>query len=687
MRTTFRYRGETFFVPVIFLVVFAGASLFYIHERNSYDIQQFRTHATIITDDLWALNEAGARSYLQLAARANHYRTLSLTLDRGDLFLQVHSPPLQGLDALLHRLRLIWTKKLSTDVLYRGRLIGTLQGEQYVRIIYPLLNISLVLLFVMLLVLSLLRSLSYRKLLEQQVRERTRSYRESERRFHDLVNLLPEMVCETDSRGILSFANEITLKRFAIPPDEVNGRSYFDLVVDRQRRRLEDHFNRVLQGHDQGLTKFTARGSDDHHFPVLIRSAPIYRDSQVTGIRSIMIDITERQALEEQLRRDQKMKAIGAMAGGVAHDLNNILSGVINYPELILTRIDEDSGIRSYVEAIRSSGMRAAEVVADLLTVARGVAAGRTIASLNDLVREHLESPECQRLRSLYPDIAFTLDLDSGTANISCSAIHVKKCLMNLLLNGAEAIEDSGRITISTRQRERDGKRWSVLRVQDTGGGISSRDIEHIFEPFYTKKVMGRSGTGLGLSVVWNTMQDHGGEVRVRSDSTGTRFDLWFPATDREPETENPEKTVLGRVKGNGESILIIDDEMLQQDIALQLLGSLGYKVVMASSGEEAIRYLEKHPVDLLIIDMLMPPGMNGYQTYKKALEIRPDQKAVIASGFSKNRDVLACLELGAGAFIKKPYTMEQLAEIVYKVLYQQPASDTPSSSMEDLQN
>ncbi len=687
MRTTSLYRGEAFLVPVLFLVVFAGCSLFYIHRRDSDDIRQFRTHAAIITDDLWALNEAGARSYLQLAAQANHYRSLSLTLDRGDIFLEVHSPPLRGLDALLRRMHLIWTKTLSTDVFYKNRFIGTLHGEQYVRIVYPLLNIFLVLLLVTLLLLFLVRSLSYRRLLERRVRERTRSYRESERRFHDLVNLLPEMVCETDSSGRLTFANEITLKRFAIPPDHIGRRSYFDLVVASQRRDLEEHFARALQGRDQGLAKFTALGSEGNHFPVLIRSAPIYREEEVSGIRSIVIDITERQALEEQLRRDQKMKAIGAMAGGVAHDLNNILSGVINYPELILMQIGEDSAIRTYVEAIRSSGMRAAEVVADLLTVARGVAASRTVANLNDLVREHLESPESNRLRSLHPEITIGLDLAPETANIYCSTIHVKKCLMNLLLNAAEAIDGSGRITVSTRNREKGEATWSVLTVQDTGEGISSRDIQHIFEPFYTRKVMGRSGTGLGLSVVWNTMQDHGGEVQVRSDSGGTRFDLWFPSTDRKRETD-PSETVLGRVRGRGESILIVDDEMLQQDIALHLLSSLGYSVAMASSGEEAVRYLEKHTVDLLIIDMLMPPGMNGYQTYKKILEIHPNQKAVIASGFSKNRDVLATMELGAGGFIKKPYTMEQLAETVYNVLYRQPATGPSSPSpTEDLRN
>ena len=681
------HRGERFLVPVLFLLVFTGTALFYIHRRDTDDVRQFGTHAAIITDDLWALNEPGARSYLQLAAQANHYKTLSLTLDQGDTFLQVHSPPLRGLDALLQRLRLIWTKPLSTEIFYRGRFIGTLQGEKYVRVIYPLVNIFLALLALTLLALFLVRSLFDRKLLERQVRERTRSYQESERRFHDLVNLLPEMVCETDARGHLTFANEITLKRFAIPADAIGSRSWFDLIATDQQQEIKAHFKRVLEGDDQGLTKFIAHGSDGARFPVLIRAVPIYKDAMASGIRSVMIDITEQQAMEEQLRRDQKMKAIGAMAGGVAHDLNNILSGVINYPELILMQIDEASDIRTYVEAIRSSGLRAAEVVADLLTVARGVAAGRTVANLNKLVREHMESPEFRRLETLYPKVTVTTELDPDTANIVCSAMHVKKCLMNLLLNAAEAITGSGTITVLTRTRLQDGKRWSVLTVEDTGNGISPQDLDHIFEPFYTRKVMGRSGTGLGLAVVWNTMQDHGGAVRVRSDDTGSRFDLWFPATDREQETE-PQAELPIRVRGSGERILVIDDEMVQQDIALRTLRALGYRVAQVSSGEEAICYLQKQAVNLLIIDMLMPPGMNGYQTYKKALKINPNQKAVIVSGFSKNQDVLAALRLGAGAFLQKPYTMAQLAETVHEVLHRQAsAKPTSVSSPEGLRN
>jgi len=369
------------------------------------------------------------------------------------------------------------------------------------------------------------------------------------------------------------------------------------------------------------------------------------------------------------------MEVIGMMVGGVAHDLNNILSGVINYPELILMKLPDDSELRSQVNAMKNSGLRAAEVVADLLTVSRGVAAAKTVANLNTLIREYMESPEFLQLQSLFPKLSWKKELDPAVPNIFCSPVHVKKCLMNLITNAAEAIADSGRVTVTTSSLQVDEPgdhdefakqgTYTVVSVSDTGPGIAPRDLDHIFEPFYTKKVMGRSGTGLGLTVVWNTMQDHGGGLRVNNDENGTTFSLYFPSSAREIE-QAPAEAGVEQIKGKGEKILVIDDNPQQQDIALHLLTSLNYTVTVVSSGEEAVAYLRTRYVDLLILDMLMPPGIDGLQTYKQILAIHPKQRAVIASGFSESKNVKEALKLGTADFIKKPYTMEQLGRIVY---------------------
>ncbi|MDA3940194.1 MAG: response regulator [Spirochaetia bacterium] len=379
----------------------------------------------------------------------------------------------------------------------------------------------------------------------------------------------------------------------------------------------------------------------------------------------------EKVLLEQKLLRAQKMEAIGLMAGGVAHDLNNILSGIVGYPDLILMDIPKNSDIVPLVQAIKKSGLRAADVVSDLLTIAKGVASTRKPCTLNNLINQYINSPEFEKLKSQMGDIKLIQNLDKKLLNISCSEIHIKKCVMNLVMNAVESMENIGELTISTRNQYIDTPfsmgqyiekgEYAVLSVKDTGQGIQEEDKERIFDPFYTKKVMGMSGTGLGLSVVWNTVQDHHGGIIVTSSDKGTVFDLYFPV-DRTSTIEDYIFEDVGDIKGTGESVLIIDDESLQQEIASGMLNNLGYKTNYVSSGKEAIKWLETNSVDILLLDMIMPSGLSGFQTYKEIIKIYPDQKAIIASGYSQNNDVENTLKLGAGRFIKKPYTIDLLA-------------------------
>ncbi len=210
---------------------------------------------------------------------------------------------------------------------------------------------------------------------------------------------------------------------------------------------------------------------------------------------------------------------------------------------------------------------------------------------------------------------------------------------------------------------------YVVLSVSDTGSGIAQNDLEHVFEPFYSKKEMGRSGTGLGLAVVWNVLQDHNGGVNIETGKGGTVFNLYFPCTEQSSKTKNSEDTNDIHL-GNDQEILIIDDELQQRDIAFELLQSLGYRAVAVSSGEEGIEYLQENSVDLLLLDMgIVGSGLNGRETYERILRKNPEQKAIIMSGFSANDDVQRAIQLGAGGLINKPYTKEKLAEAVYREL------------------
>jgi CheY-like chemotaxis protein len=210
---------------------------------------------------------------------------------------------------------------------------------------------------------------------------------------------------------------------------------------------------------------------------------------------------------------------------------------------------------------------------------------------------------------------------------------------------------------------------YVLLRVQDKGIGISSEDLGRIFEPFYTKKVMGRSGTGLGMAVVWGTVQDHKGYIQVKSRlAEGTTFELFFPITRKDLSRKKPLHS-LDPYMGHQESVLVVDDIPEQRDISVRMLLRLGYQATAAASGEEAVEYLKNHKVDVLLLDMIMDPGMDGLETYKRVLALHPDQKAVLASGFSETERVHEAQKLGAGSYIKKPYTLEKLGEALKKEL------------------
>ena len=373
---------------------------------------------------------------------------------------------------------------------------------------------------------------------------------------------------------------------------------------------------------------------------------------------------------EEKLARAKKMEALGLLAGGVSHDLNNVLSGIVSYPELLLLDLPKDSKLRKPIETIQETGHRAAAIVRDLLTVARGVAITKEPLNLNAIVEDYLLSPEFEKLKRFHPTVTIETNLDTDLFNISGSDAHLRKVVMNLVSNASEAIEGSGNVIISTMNRYIDRAirdydevhvgEYAVLSVSDGGPGISPDDLERIFEPFYTKKVMGRSGTGLGLAVVWNVVQDLKGYLNVISDENGTTFELYFPIT-RDEVSDKALPIPIKDYKGDGETVLIVDDVESQREIVCEMLSTLGYKAKAVSSGEEAVEYLKEHTVDLILLDMIMDPGINGRETYERIIKIHPNQKAVIASGYAETDDVKETQRLGAGPYIKKPLTLEQI--------------------------
>jgi two-component system cell cycle sensor histidine kinase/response regulator CckA len=411
-----------------------------------------------------------------------------------------------------------------------------------------------------------------------------------------------------------------------------------------------------------------------------ILASPILGEGgKPVGILGVTRDITERNKLETQLLRAQKMEAIGTLAGGVAHDLNNILSAQVSYPDLILMDLPEDSPLREPILTIQKSGKKAASIVQDLLTLARRGVVATEIVNLNNIIDDYIKSPECEKLIEFHTGVKIYCNLEPCLLNIMGSSVHLSTTITNLISNAAEAMPGGGNISISTKNRYMDKPvrgyedvkegDYVILTVSDSGTGISSGDLEKIFEPFYTKKVMGRSGTGLGMAVVWGTVKDHKGYIEVQSTvKKGTTFNLFFPVT-RNEISEEQTAMQMEVYMGKGESILVVDDVEEQREIAFRILRKLSYSVTSVASGEEAVDYLKNNSTDLLVLDMIMDPGIDGLETYKKILELHPGQKAIIASGFSETDMVKDAQRLGAGKYIKKPYTLEKIGLAVKEEL------------------
>ncbi len=210
-----------------------------------------------------------------------------------------------------------------------------------------------------------------------------------------------------------------------------------------------------------------------------------------------------------------------------------------------------------------------------------------------------------------------------------------------------------------------------VLSISDTGVGITQKDLKRIFEPFYTKKEMGLSGTGLGMTIVWNTINDHNGYINVGSiKGKGTTFELYFPVS---PEVALQERKTLDieEYLGHGERILVVDDVQEQREIVTVLLNELGYSVNSVANGEDAVEYMRTHTndVDLVVLDMIMDPGMDGLDTYEQILKIQPGIKAIIVSGFSETERVKKTMKMGAGSYIQKPYTLEKIGTALKREL------------------
>ncbi len=501
-----------------------------------------------------------------------------------------------------------------------------------------------------------------------------------EEKYRDLVENINDVLFTTDRKGRITYISPVVKSVLGYLPEEVKSMRLCNLIEAVGRMNMESDFKQALANQTTiNEHKFINKSGQLTWCRASIR--PITEGDGVKGVQGIISDITQSKHLEEQLQRAHKMEAVGSLAGGVAHDLNNILSGIVSYPDLLLIDLPKDSPLRKPITTIKASGEKAAAIVQDLLTLARQGVASTELLNINRIIEEYLVSSEFKSLRELYPEVQVIGNLQPDLLNMMGSRVHLSNTLMNLIFNAIENIPSSreGTITITTANHYADTStagfetvqegEYVVLSVKDTGTGIAEEDLARIFEPFYTRKVMGRSGSGLGMAVVWGTVKDHHGYINVTNHKEmGTSFELYFPAS-RQTMAESADPVPISNYLGHGELILVIDDVQSQREIASGMLDRLGYQAEAVASGEEAIDYLSEKRPDLIILDMIMSPGIDGFETYKRIKKINPDQRAIIVSGYSETDRVHNTQRLGAGQYLKKPYTLEAIGLAIRKEL------------------
>ncbi len=382
----------------------------------------------------------------------------------------------------------------------------------------------------------------------------------------------------------------------------------------------------------------------------------------------IQRDVTARIHLEEQLRNAQQLEAIGRLAGGVAHDFNNILSIIMGHGELLLGAVGEDERARNGLEQIRRAADRAASLTQQLLAFSRKQVLQPKLLDLNEAVAD------VQKMlsRVIGEDIELIASLHPSLASVKADPGQIEQVLMNLAVNARDAMPHGGKLMMETSNVEVDAElardldlvpgKYAVLRVTDTGHGMDTGTLAHIFEPFFTTKPMGK-GTGLGLATVWGIVKQSGGSVRVESEAGhGSTFRIYLPATEGGTRKRR-EPSAGEKVAGGTETILIAEDEPDLRELARIFLEGYGYKVMEAASAEQAIETARifPGPIDLLLTDVIMP-GMSGRQLAESILSKRPKTRIVYMTGYTDDMVVQhKVLEPGV-MLLQKPFSKADLA-------------------------
>ncbi len=503
--------------------------------------------------------------------------------------------------------------------------------------------------------------------------------RESRQQFKSLGENSPDIIYTLGLDGSFAYVNPAWKKILGHPRESVLGKYFVDFVEKDDVKQYRDFFRQIRDGkktlRDVTGTLIHKKGS-----PRLfnLSGAPnVNGKGDVIGMVGLLKDITEQQKLQVQLLRAQKMEALGTLAGGIAHDFNNLLQAIQGYADLLLLSIEENSEAVEEVKEIKHASQRGAELTRQLLTFSRKAKSRLQAININSEIKHILKLLD----RTIPKMIDIEPRLTEDVRIVNADPSQIEQIIMNLAVNARDAMPDGGKLTIKTEVVFLDNSFCNacpgllpgdhvLLTATDTGCGMDSQVLEHLFEPFYTTKTNGK-GTGLGLSIIYGIVKNHGGHIECSSRTgKGTEFKIYLPVLEQKlPAARSVNKKEIAASKGN-ETVMFVDDDSQVRHSGEQLLTRYGYKMLTASSGENALElYRQKHEeIDLIILDLIMP-GMGGINCLEEILKINPREKIIVTTGHECSKSEKEGPLSKITHFIHKPYESHDLLQTARFIL------------------
>lgn len=677
-------------VTILFLIFLLQFNKYYHHKTQ----QKVEHHAKIISESLWSFNPDLTKNYLKLASRLNLYKEIIVTDSSGETFFYNKYELVSPVNKILKSLSLLNTQQYKSIIYFKKRYIGQISILAFNTSIYLYFYIFIILVLILIAIWFFLVTFQQKQDLENIVFKRTKDLKneiknreqaqialaqETERLLVTLRSI-GDAVITTDINGKITMINNVAELLTGCSYIDALGKKteeIFTLVNTETRQKCENSIEKVLNikktvNWDKQVSLISTNNTERI---ITNSTSPIFNDlNEIIGVVLVFKDITEKIKNEFQIQQAQKMEAIGQLAGGLAHDFNNMLGAIIGNISYALSITNETNKLYEIITDIQDSSKQAQELTRQLLTFSTGGAPIKNIFNINKILKKTTEFT----VRGTNVNCLF--QLQNNLSPVEIDKAQINQVIGNLIINANQAMPKGGTLIIATDNILIDENslislppgKYVKIKIEDHGIGISKKHISNIFEPYFTTK---QEGNGLGLATSYSIIKRHGGHIEVTSElEKGTIFNIFLPASTK--KIEEVKKIVLADHKGNG-NILIMDDQASILKMFKRILEHMGYQVTCAVNGEETLKYYKdalstEKRYDLVILDLTIPGGLGGADTIKELLKIDPKIKAIVSSGYSNDPVMANYKDYGFCDIVAKPYTRTRLIEVLNRVFNNQ---------------